>query len=577
MVKNEAVLERLAREILMVDDHNRPLIPEYETIIGKGFPEPLPPSVERRDVLIIGAGMAGLMAGKVLKDAGYNVTILEANDNRIGGRVKTFHSTPDGVAPFKDPRQYAEAGAMRIPTTHPLVNKLIDVMGLRGLARPFFNVDVSKTDATKQRFRTWLKTNGVQVRNQAYNARDLPEELRTLGFPVGPEYREKTASALLSDALAPLNALIAPGQPIEKQVEGWKQVIAQYDAYSMFRFLSESYPETVVQYIGTLQNLTSRFFLSFIHSFVDTFYISPGTQYVELAGGNWQLPYAFLPYLQENIVMDARAIELQWSSPSQGLQGPKAIHNGRPGVYVRTLSEPIVKRGIAHSKPRIEREFTADYLLVTIPFSALRHVNVTPDFSYEKRRAIMELHYDSATKVLLEFSERFWEWNETEWKKNLGGEYRGHDSYGGGSVTDNPNRFLYFPSHPVEGSRGGVILASYTWSDDASRWDSIPAEDRYNFALKGLTDIYGPGIKRYFTGFGKTESWMENFYAFGEAAVFAPSQLTTLHPHIPGAEGLVHFAGEHTSLKHAWIEGALESAIRSAKEIHQRALKQSGL
>jgi monoamine oxidase len=118
-----------------------------------------------------------------------------------------------------------------------------------------------------------------------------------------------------------------------------------------------------------------------------------------------------------------------------------------------------------------------------------------------------------------------------------------------------------------------VILASYTWADDASRWDSIPSEDRYNFALKGLTELYGKGIKRFFTGFGKTESWMENYYSFGEAAVFTPCQLTTLHPHIPTPEGLVHFAGEHTSLKHAWIEGAIESGVRVAKEIHERATR----
>ncbi|MBV9706892.1 MAG: FAD-dependent oxidoreductase, partial [Chloroflexi bacterium] len=40
---------------------------------------------------------------------------------------------------------------------------------------------------------------------------------------------------------------------------------------------------------------------------------------------------------------------------------------------------------------------------------------------------------------------------------------------------------------------------------------------------------------------------------------------------IPTPEGPIHFAGEHTSLKHAWIEGAIESAIRVALEIHQRA------
>ncbi|MBV8615164.1 MAG: FAD-dependent oxidoreductase [Acetobacteraceae bacterium] len=40
-----------------------------------------------------------------------------------------------------------------------------------------------------------------------------------------------------------------------------------------------------------------------------------------------------------------------------------------------------------------------------------------------------------------------------------------------------------------------------------------------------------------------------------------------LHPAIPGAERPVHLAGEHTSLKHAWVEGALESAVRAAIEV----------
>lgn len=42
------------------------------------------------DVLIIGAGLAGLTAAKVLKSAGVGVKILEASDG-IGGRVRTDH------------------------------------------------------------------------------------------------------------------------------------------------------------------------------------------------------------------------------------------------------------------------------------------------------------------------------------------------------------------------------------------------------------------------------------------------------------------------------------------------------
>jgi monoamine oxidase len=33
-------------------------------------------------------------------------------------------------------------------------------------------------------------------------------------------------------------------------------------------------------------------------------------------------------------------------------------------------------------------------------------------------------------------------------------------------------------------------------------------------------------------------------------------------------EGRFHFAGEHTSLNHRWIEGAIESGLRAAHEVH---------
>ena len=36
-------------------------------------------------------------------------------------------------------------------------------------------------------------------------------------------------------------------------------------------------------------------------------------------------------------------------------------------------------------------------------------------------------------------------------------------------------------------------------------------------------------------------------------------------------EGRIHFAGEHCSLYHAWIQGALESGIRAARAIHEAA------
>jgi monoamine oxidase len=584
-VSNE-ILTWLAREILMVDEHGQSLIPRYEHVIEHGLDQPIRESASHKDVLIIGAGIAGLLAARILKNAGYSVTILEANDNRVGGRIKTFRARPGEVAPFRDPAQYAEAGAMRIPTTHPLVNKLIDVTGLRDKARPFFNVDVAKGSLQTKTFRTWLATNGIQARRADYNTRCLPKALRSMGYQIPSRLSDDTADRILSDALELPNSWLKinqgdpPANQTAKLIDGWKEVIKWFGDYSMVRYLREYFlaqhfsaddTDALIAYVGTLQNLTSRFFLSFIHSFLDTFYISSTGEYIELAGGNCQLPERLAEELERDIVYDARVIEIQWSDPAMKIGGPKAFHRGRPGVYARAVNEPTMKRGIGRpNRSRVELEVTADFLLVAIPFSALRFVRVEPSFSFHKRRAINELHYDSATKILLEFSERFWEWDESEWRKYLPDEYRGHNSLGGGSVTDNPNRFIYYPSHKIPGSRGGVILASYTWADEAARWDSIPAEDRYDYALRGLTSLYGDGIKRFYTGQGQTQSWLEDYYAFGEAAVFAPGQLTSLHLHISRPEGLVHFAGEHTSLKHAWIEGAVESGVRATLEIHAR-------
>ena len=43
----------------------------------------------KKRVIIIGAGMSGLAAGKLLKDAGHDIILLETLD-RAGGRLQTY-------------------------------------------------------------------------------------------------------------------------------------------------------------------------------------------------------------------------------------------------------------------------------------------------------------------------------------------------------------------------------------------------------------------------------------------------------------------------------------------------------
>ena len=87
----------------------------------------MPVPTTRKRVVIIGAGLAGLVAAFELKREGHDVTVLEAQ-NRVGGRIYTLR------APFA-PGLYAEAGGMRIPRAHDLTLRYCELFDLP--LRPF--------------------------------------------------------------------------------------------------------------------------------------------------------------------------------------------------------------------------------------------------------------------------------------------------------------------------------------------------------------------------------------------------------------------------------------------------------
>lgn len=586
----------VARAIAVYDERNEPLIPTYRKVIEDGLPRAGSRATKR--VLVVGAGPAGLVAADLLRRAGHDVLVIEANGNRVGGRIKTFRAGghENGQQPFADPRQYAEAGAMRLPGSHPLLMALIERLGLE--LREFYLVDVEPDDPDTPANRAWIQVNGVRMSKRDYEAD--PERINAT-FGVTGANRSRTAAAILADALEPVHRHVR-GKEGAALVEGWRKVLEDYGNYSMYRYLTEvaGLDTVTIDLIGTVQNLTSRLHLSFLHSFLSAALIDPRTTFYELPGGTATLVDALYAPLKGKVRLDRRAVRVERTGST---------------VRVHTVSEDC-QRG----EGGVTESFEGDEAIITVPFSGLRHVTFDPPLSYGKRRAVTELHYDSATKVLLEFSRRWWEMTEEQWEEELGsidptlyekyrkgrvtdgrylgahgsvaelgvelpeelkecfaafrpatgGEAPAHHSLGGGHVSDGTNRFTYFEhsSGAPEGSRGGIVLASYSWADDALKWDAFADEERYLRALGGVQAVFGRRCEVFFTGRCRTQSWTRDPYAYGEASVLFPGQHLELFPDIPTSEGPLHFAGDHTSLKPAWIEGALESAVRTALLVH---------
>jgi monoamine oxidase len=564
----------------LLDEDNDPIIQQYLKYIDEGIPKTTKP----KNVLIIGAGMAGMVSAAMLKQAGHNVTIVEAN-TRVGGRIKTFRNTKEKQY-FEDDSSYGEAGAMRIPTIHQMVFKYISQLNLK--TEPFYYVSVDKAQAIAYHNNPQTAPIPDRTRNSVFyvNYRHVVQseyfkpganinELLDYNLETSEQnlYENQRADVLLANVLNPLKAFIA-----QDPLKNWPLLIERYGEYSMRRFLVEQtlYSDNAIEMIGVLQNLESRMAYDFLQSFIESNIIKDSTQFVQIVGGTDLLTTEFFKAhkLKDNTYFDCRVTDLFIDKTTNKVKI-------KTHVEVERSHEFYEKKGYEKMETPIEdREF--DEVIVTIPFSALRHVYITPGFAQLKRKAIRELHYDSATKILIEFRERWW-------------EQAPYNIVGGGTITDLSNRFVYYPSMDI-GTKYGVILAAYCWSDEASRWDSMDDDERYFYALKNLAIMHAPNdpaeqerIKSLavmtidkekreveMTNKNKvigaaTQSWMRDPYAFGEAAIFNPGQLHLLQKHIISTEwgGRAHFAGEHTSLKHAWIEGAIESGIRTALEVNE--------
>lgn len=316
-------------------------------------------------------------------------------------------------------------------------------------------------------------------------------------------------------------------RPLVQRVEtnGWDEIVRDYDQYSVREFLElNGWSEGLIEMFGLLNNQEAVMNSSFLELFREdggNYY----TNMCEIIGGMDQLPHAFVPELAPLIRYGASMIAID-QTPEEAV------------IHYQTAAGRFESR--------------ADYAIITVPFPVLRHVEVLKPFSRAKQRAIRQLHYDASAKIFFQSRRRFWETDE--------------GIFGGGTVTDLAIRNLFYTSYGRDTGRG-ILLASYTWSEDAQRWGSLSPHERIQQALENVAIIH-PQIKDEFET-GASHMWHDDPNAGGAFALFDPGQQILLYNDIVKPEGRIHFAGEHASLHHAWIQGAFESGLRAALAVHQ--------
>uniref|UniRef100_A0AAV2J1U8 Amine oxidase n=1 Tax=Knipowitschia caucasica TaxID=637954 RepID=A0AAV2J1U8_KNICA len=469
---------------------------ELLTLVQTGLPMSRTP----RHVAIIGGGMAGLTAAMFLERAGHKVTIIEAS-NRIGGRVQTFRNTREGW--------YAEMGAMRIPNFHKILLTFLSKFQIP--LNTFIQNDIN----------SYYLINDMLLKTYA-----VDNDPRVLNYTLSDNERGKSATTLFTQALWKVRADLAS--------MGCSAMINKYDSYTVKEYLVKegNLSRGALRMIGDILNENSLFYMSLVEMLYIQSDIGDNIEYFEITGGFENLPRAFFNILNATILLNSKV---------------KGIHQTGSGVTV--TYEDGRRLGSINN-------LTVDYALVTTTAKATLFIDFQPRLSGVKMEALRSVHYASSTKVILSFSERFWEQEGIR---------------GGKSITDRISRFIYYPSHTFPDTAAGALLASYTCSDDSTLFQGMNDDLLMAEVLNDLVKIHGEYIRPLWTG-GLVKKWGLDPYSLGAFALFTPYQQGQYASELFHNEGRVHFAGEHTAVPHGWIETAMKSAIRAAKNINSQTL-----
>jgi monoamine oxidase len=253
--------------------------------------------------------------------------------------------------------------------------------------------------------------------------------------------------------------------------------------------------------------------------------LTTGTMIGSIRGGNDRLPYALAAALGHRLRYRTEVVRI-----AQGRGHVTVGYRDRTGRH----------------------EIRADRCVCALPFAPLRRVSIDTPFSAQKMAAIHKLQYMAAARCYFQTRSRFWEHDPL-------GPLGGLNLVG----TDTMAGRVWNTSSQQADPRLGMVH-SYMFDTEALEFASHGY--RRVAAMRKLMRQLLPGIRGQLVGVAH-KAWQEDPWAGGGWGWTQPGELRWMFPAMRQVEGRVHFAGEHTSLWIAWMNGALESAERVVAEI----------
>jgi monoamine oxidase len=502
----------------------------YQAMSSLGFaaesnykgPPRLSGAPEGASVLILGAGIAGMVAAYELRKAGYKVQVLEYNA-RAGGRNWSLRGgdryTELGGASQEcrfDPGLYINPGPWRLPYHHRGILSYCKLLGvpLESFVQVNYNAWLHNSksfDGKPQRFRT------VKADYHGHVAELLAKAIQgsRLDAQVTREDQEKLLVSLRDWGALDKHYAYVKGDLSNSRRGYDKDPSGGLAARPVF---SEPLrlPELLESGFWGALPLGDDYDMQ--------------TTLFQPVGGMGMIGQAFARELSPLIHYNAKVID---------------VHQDNGSVRV-TVEDTTAAGGT--------QTISADWCVCTIPLSILGQIPM--NVGAPMAEAIAAVPYAPAVKMGLQFKRRFWEEDE--------------QIYGGISYTDLPINVIGYPSTGYHSSGKGVLLGGYVWGIDAMEFTAMTPQQRIAKAVEYGSRIH-PQYPAEFDN-GVAVAWHRSPFTMGCFGEWTEATRAEHYDNLCRFDGRIVLAGEHASYIPAWQEGAVTSALDAIGRLHQRAV-----